>query len=227
MAYEGPDEMAQTKPVARGERRTDETSSVLRVQLAVEPHPGSGCAVVNAGTEAAEVTQQLKSGTGGDGPGSDAKECHTEVTFDQGAARERSYLKAAVSARCICPVFDAHDCIPRIQGVRGRSVVVSLTVADRETLREIISDLRHVGASVSVDWLVSDGELSSTAEIDVSTITDKQHAAMEVAMEMGYYETPREVSLGELAAELDISESAASQRLNGAETKLVRAFLES
>jgi predicted DNA binding protein len=42
---------------------------------------------------------------------------------------------------------------------------------------------------------------------------------------MGYYEQPRTTDLGAIADELGVSESAVSQRLNNAETKLVEAYL--
>lgn len=217
--------MAHTESTSR--ERAD-SGGVLRAQVAIEPHPDSNCAVVNAGADAKEVTHHLKAGdaTDGEGTGVDCGECHTELDFAGEEGRDRAYLKSAVSTHCICPIFEEHDCIPRIQAVKSGSMVVVLSIPRREVLREIISDLRAVGATVSVDWLVDGSGTAVTAEIDVSTITDKQQEAMECARELGYYETPREASLGDVAAELGVSESAASQRLNAAETKLVTAFLE-
>ena len=218
--------------MARSENGTQEStragaeSAVLRAQLVIEPHSESSCAVVNAGADAAAVTQHLKTGDGTCAGGSDCGECHTEMSFRPGADRENTYVKSTVTTRCICPVFEEHDCIPEIQGVRSGSIVVVLTIPRREALREIISDLRATGASVSVDWLVERTGESSTTEIDVSTITDKQQEAVEIAQQLGYYETPREADLGAVAAELGVSESAASQRLNAAETKLVNSYLE-
>ncbi len=226
--------MAHSRNTSQGDS-TGAAGPVLRAQLAVEPHPDSSCAVVNAGEDAQEVTHHLKTDTPWDvasegevdtGAHSQCGECHTEMSFTDDAEQNRSYLKSAVSTHCICPVFEEHDCIPRIKSVRSGSIIVVLTVPRREVLREIITDVRAVGASVSVDWLVNGSEPNSTTEIDVSTITDKQQEAMEVAKEMGYYKTPREADLGDIADALEISESAASQRLNSAETKLVKSFLE-
>lgn len=206
---------------------------VLRARIAVEPHPDAMCGVVNAGAEATDVTHHLKvdaesCGVDGEDAGEELPcgECHTEMTFEDDDGTEHAYLKSAVRTRCICPVFEEHDCIPRIESVRSGSIIVVLTIPERSVLRDVISDLRKVGATVSIDWLVSGSEGNATAEIDVSTITDKQKEAMELAMEKGYYETPRRADLGEIATALDVSESAASQRLNAAETKLVRSFLE-
>lgn len=224
--------MAHSRNTSHGDS-TGATGPVLRAQLAVEPHPDSSCAVVNAGADAQEVTHHLKTPQDASSEGeaatdghSQCGECHTEMSFTDNTEQNRSYLKSAVSSHCICPVFEEHDCIPRIKSVRSGSIIVVLTVPQRDVLREIITDIRAVGASVSVDWLVNGGETNSTTEIDVSTITEKQQEAMQIAQEMGYYKTPREADLGDIADELAISESAASQRLNAAETKLVQSFLE-
>lgn len=226
MAYKDTDEMAQSTNVASGEVHAATDGPVLRTQLAVEPHPESGCVVASVGEEAREITQHHKTAAATGETENGCGECHTEVSFGAESDRDRSYLKSAVSQHCICPVLSEHDCIPQIQGIRSGSIIVTLTIPRREVLPEIIRDLKRVAASVSVDWLVNDTVGSETTEIDVSSVTTKQQEAMETAMEMGYYESPRRADLGDLATKLDISESAASQRLNAAETKLVRAFLE-
>lgn len=215
-------------------RSSDESAgSILRAQLAVEPHPNSSCAVVGTGEDVTDITHHLKvdtseccTGEGSDSALSDCGECHTEVTFGEDADERQTYLKSAVQTHCICPIFEEHDCIPRIKTVRSGSIIVNLTVPERSVLRDVITDLRRVGATVSVEWLVNGGDADATTEIDVSTITSKQQEAMELAMELGYYEAPRNAELGDIAEELGISESAASQRLNAAETKLVTSFLE-
>lgn len=223
--------MAQSEDAATGDS-TEGEECLIRAQLAIEPHPDSGCAVVNAGRDAQGVTHDLKVDPEQYTRGADVStcsECHTELTFDDddgGDNEAHRYLKSAVTANCICPVFEKHDCVPKMTGVDSGSIVVVLTIATRETLREIISDLRRVGATVDVEWLVNGADGTQTTEIEVSTITEKQREALELATELGYYETPRQTDLGDIADELGISESAASQRLNGAETKLVRGFLE-
>lgn len=216
-------------------QRTDGTAGaqdgMLRAQLAIDPHPEAGCVVVANGEEAATVSQRRKvpqscfdgerdcEGAAGMG------ECHTEISSGE-CAENREYLTSSVEAKCICPVFDEHDCIPDIKGVRSGSVIAVVTIRNRSVLQGLLSDLRAVEARVSIEWLVRAQGSDSTAEIDISDITTKQRETLETALEAGYYETPRETSLSELAEELSISESAVSQRLNAAETKLVKSFLE-
>lgn len=56
-------------------------------------------------------------------------------------------------------------------------------------------------------------------------LTDIQHETLVAALERGYYETPRDVSMSELAAELGISQQALSKRLRGGHHTLVENSL--
>jgi len=52
-------------------------------------------------------------------------------------------------------------------------------------------------------------------------LTDRQREALRIAYERGYFEIPRRTSLDDIAAELDISASSASERLRRAQTQLI------
>lgn len=58
-------------------------------------------------------------------------------------------------------------------------------------------------------------------------LTAEQREALVTALELGYFEVPRDANLEELAAELDISTNAASQRLRRATGNLSRNTLTS
>ncbi|WP_331234788.1 helix-turn-helix domain-containing protein [Natronorarus salvus] len=58
-------------------------------------------------------------------------------------------------------------------------------------------------------------------------LNSEQYVALHAAVEGGYYETPREVTLDELAAELDVPRSTLSYRLRRAEAELAEAFVRS
>lgn len=62
-----------------------------------------------------------------------------------------------------------------------------------------------------------------TVTLDLYEITEKQREAVAKAVAEGYYSTPRETSVDELAAAFGISTSALSQRLNAVESKLATA----
>ncbi|AFZ71927.1 helix-turn-helix domain-containing protein [Natronobacterium gregoryi] len=53
----------------------------------------------------------------------------------------------------------------------------------------------------------------SGTDVDPASLTDQQRTALVTAYERGYFREPRETSLEELAAELDISPSAVNGRL--------------
>jgi predicted DNA binding protein len=62
---------------------------------------------------------------------------------------------------------------------------------------------------------------SGDAEPPGDGLTDGQREALRTAYEMGYFEIPRGASLKQVATELDISASAASERLRRAQTELI------
>jgi len=57
------------------------------------------------------------------------------------------------------------------------------------------------------------------------SLRPEQQQVLELAAEMGYYETPRETTLDDLAAELDCPRSTVSYRLRRAEAQLVSSFI--
>ena len=196
----------------------------IRAQLAITPDAGSHCAVIRATEETHDVTQQVKPAI--DGDEREVSECHTELSTGTDDAPERAYLTKEIRTKCICPVLAEHDCISNLKGVRSGMLIIGVTVPRQAVLREILTALKAIDAAVSIEWIVHGDRTDGIVEMDASTITEKQREAIEVALAMGYYETPRETSLGALADRLEISKSAVSQRLNAAETKLVKAFAQ-
>ncbi|AGB37816.1 helix-turn-helix domain-containing protein [Natronococcus occultus] len=88
---------------------------------------------------------------------------------------------------------------------------------DRETL--CVAHDRLVERGVSVDLRrVTDVEAGSHSR---TSLTTEQREALEAALERGYFEIPREISMEELAAELGISHQALSERLRRAYETLV------
>jgi len=58
-----------------------------------------------------------------------------------------------------------------------------------------------------------------------SRLTDRQRAAIEAAVEVGYYEVPREGTIKDTAQELDCSTSTAGELVRKAEAVVVEAFV--
>jgi len=194
--------------------------SPLTALLRIEPARKPNCIVASEGADADSVSQQVKSGEDGDG------ECHTEVVREREDGTESSYLVGPVTRDCVCPVFESHDCIPEIESVEGGEILVSVTARDGSEVREVIEEIKKTGASVKLERLINNGETSGSVSLKIRDVTEKQRDALEAAVEMGYYEKPREASLEDLALEIGVSKSAVSQRLNCVEAKLVGSLAE-
>lgn len=103
---------------------------------------------------------------------------------------------------------------------------VVLELPDREALIELLSTIETRNLPVLTrDIRRPEESVGQTVRIDLGALTDKQRRALELALQNGYYERPRGVDLGTIADRLDISKSAASQRLRSAERKLVEGAL--
>lgn len=206
-------------------RGVDATANagLLRARFAIEPHPAAGCTIVAAGERGEDVSQEILFRGGECDCGT---ECRSAVRDPDSG--ERQYLRGTVNDRCICPVFRSHDCIASIEGFEGGVLYVSITSPSRDELSSLVSDLRATGATVRLERIARlDDELDpQPLELEVESLTDKQREAVFLAVEMGYYETPRRADLGDLATELDISRSAVSQRLTAVEAKLVTNLFE-
>ncbi|WP_255151637.1 helix-turn-helix domain-containing protein [Halorarius halobius] len=69
------------------------------------------------------------------------------------------------------------------------------------------------------------GGLQGIPPTVAAELSDRQREAVEVGMELGYYDVPRSASQTEVAAALDCAPSTAAEHLQKAEAKLVRAGL--
>jgi hypothetical protein len=102
-----------------------------------------------------------------------------------------------------------------------------LTRSDRNVglLYDNLSGRLREGLSFRMGHL-RDAEGWRRTPLDDVRLPREQRLAVEAAVEAGYYETPRVVSLGELADDLDVPRSTLSYRLRRAEAQLARTFLD-
>jgi predicted DNA-binding protein (UPF0251 family) len=187
----------------------------LRVDLEVDPADGWECPMVTQAESASEVTVNAV----GD-------ECTVEVrpAGEAGIRRERG----EVSDDCLCRVFQEFGHVPHVRRVEEGTVLLTSYVDDRAAVREIVAALRSVLDRVRLVRLavVTGPESTEQATVDLSALTPKQREGMELAVVRGYFDDDADVSLSELADELGISKSALSQRLRGAQAKLVTDVFE-
>ncbi|MFC7045568.1 helix-turn-helix domain-containing protein [Halobacteriaceae archaeon GCM10025711] len=139
------------------------------------------------------------------------------------------HLTGTAGHGCICAFFHGVGCLPHIKEIRERGLLVTTYVSSREQLRELIESVRQVAETVRLVRLVpndEDADVDEQVLFDLTVLTTKQREALDAAVTQGYYDSPKGISLGDLADDLGISKSALSHRLSAAESKLVTSVLE-
>jgi hypothetical protein len=102
--------------------------------------------------------------------------------------------------------------------VQDGAAEVEITAA-RDRLSAFTSQLKAFGMSFDVEYV---RELGSSE----SLLTDRQQKLLDAAVEAGYYDTPRECSLTELAERVGVAKSTASETLHRVEEKIVKQYVE-
>lgn len=91
--------------------------------------------------------------------------------------------------------------------------------APSDRLSELGSQLETFGISFTVEYVQQ--RLS-----DQQLLTDRQRRVVLTAIEAGYYDTPRDCSLTDLADRLGIAKSTASETVHRAEERIIKRFAE-
>lgn len=99
--------------------------------------------------------------------------------------------------------------------------VTSRIVGTMDELRAALADVPD-GIEATVERL---GEFQGPPTDTPSVLTDRQEAVVRAALEVGYYEVPREATAADVARKVDCSPSTASEHLRKAESRLVDAFV--
>ncbi|WP_226041821.1 helix-turn-helix domain-containing protein [Natrinema sp. DC36] len=130
---------------------------------------------------------------------------------------------ATVESVCQCVYTDGGTVLDA--QVTDGQWTLRLLFPHREELSDAVSAIEDCGVRVDVRRMVEAGqdeELETTA-----ALTEPQQEAIAEAYRQGYYDVPREISLEELANELDISHQALSERLRRANRVLAGEQLDS
>jgi predicted DNA binding protein len=104
-----------------------------------------------------------------------------------------------------------------------------LLLHDRDELSKAVELLSEFG-SVSVERITEDFRrevVPSRAEWQelLASIPPRQRELLNLALDQGYFEIPREITLEELAAEMEITKTTASTHLRKAERTLIEYLL--
>lgn len=105
----------------------------------------------------------------------------------------------------------------------GRGTVRTVVLGDREALQGVVRSVPE-DATVDVERL---DDRAAPVSMPGPALTSRQMEAVEVAVEMGYYDVPREAGLAAVAARLDCAESTASNHLRKAEAAVMRLLVDS
>lgn len=197
----------------------------LYVVFEVDPSPKNECPLGGFDGEIEEIRQQFAS-----------TDCHTDTTVrtndcdcqSGSSCTEVIHMTSPVDESCPCAVFGEFGCVPELTNVVDGRMIFETYLPDRNRLLELVDTLKTVTDKLRLRQLkrIENGTAERsrhTATLDLFEVTEKQREAVTKAVAAGYYETPQETSLGELAAELGISKSALTQRLNSVESKLATA----
>mgnify|MGYP002276768992 FL=1 len=139
-----------------------------------------------------------------------------------------------VTQSCLCSLeesiidrFEEHNCLyqsPTIyrQGWEHYTVVAF----DGDDIRELLGDLRSdreidLLSKTSISETQIPHSMLAPASQLFEDLTDRQLAALQLALDRGYYEQPRKTSLRELAEQTAVARSTYEEHLRKAENKLL------
>lgn len=219
-ASESESPQSTESPAIGNDAGVDERSvRQLFVEFEARMSGGSCCPLLNINCSIVDVRQQLAD-----------SECRLDARVSDDdtwptEATQIEHTRTSIDPDCPCPVFAEYDCVPQVSDTTNEAIIIETYLPDREYLTDLITELRTIVDDVSIRRLkrvdTHEGEdKRKFITIDLYKLTEKQRQAVTTAVAEGYYSTPREVSLGELAEQLDLSKSALSQRLKAVESKL-------
>ena len=194
-----------------------QTPRSLEIGLSVTPAPD--CPVRTLAPDVSEVHHHAHE---------DGLQCEIVCAGSDGESPTRYHSFNDGKDPCPATIFMKHDSVPDVKRVEESSLLIVTHPPSREAVQDLLTDLQTVSDRVEVRW-ISDSTDSGTATertVDLQTLTEKQLQAMEMAVETGYYDQPRETTISELAEICEISQSAMSQRLHTAERKLLEGVLK-
>ncbi len=88
----------------------------------------------------------------------------------------------------------------------------------REALNDRVNKIREKQMNVKI--------LRLTSMANVQNLTEHQRKIVETALEEGFFDYPRRISLQELASKIGVSASAASEVLRRAERKILSDYMK-
>ncbi|WP_423747550.1 helix-turn-helix domain-containing protein (plasmid) [Haladaptatus sp. SPP-AMP-3] len=90
-------------------------------------------------------------------------------------------------------------------------------IGDDEKIREVIREIPE-GVQVTLEGI---GEYHSDMRQLASLLTERQRELLKLAIDLGYYDVPRQVGLREIADEIDLSVATVGEHLQKIEARIL------
>lgn len=139
------------------------------------------------------------------------RECYVRTRSERTEVARQLFGRYADSELIVVPPVEYDD----------RGMVMTVVGEPGDLQRGV--DAPPDGIAVSVE---SVGEFASVPGPVLARLSDRQREALTAAVEVGYYDVPRETTHEAVAERLGVAPSTASEHLRKAESKVVRALVE-
>jgi predicted DNA binding protein len=108
----------------------------------------------------------------------------------------------------------------QISGVMDKDgrIVQTVVAGDRQTIESMVSNMEDHGHDITLVKL-------ATLETD-EVLTSRQEDMLRYAMEKGYFDDPKRITLVEMAREFDVSNSTVSEMLRKSQRKLMGEYFK-
>lgn len=139
-----------------------------------------------------------------------------------------------VTQSCLCTLegsilerFEAHNCLYQPPTIHRHGwehyTVVAFDEADVRALLEDLEADRDIEllSKTAIDERHVPHSMLAPVDQLFESVTDRQLAALRLALDEGYYEQPRQTSLRDLAAQTSVARSTYEEHLRKAENKLL------
>ncbi|MFW6003946.1 MAG: helix-turn-helix domain-containing protein [Halanaeroarchaeum sp.] len=140
-----------------------------------------------------------------------------DIVHSDGEKTAVERVRHSADRCCPCSVVFEAGAIPHVTPTDS-ALSITAYVGDFTTGDLIADGLREVAPSVelvSADPVAEVGVPST--RIDFQALSSKQLEALAIAVDHGYYQTPSETTVEEMAADTEVSSSAFATRLRNAE----------
>ncbi|ELY56094.1 bacterio-opsin activator HTH domain-containing protein [Natronococcus amylolyticus DSM 10524] len=158
-----------------------------------------------------------------DADGSDTLELPVETVFSDASSEIYRFDRDA-NRDCPCVSIERFGCPIANVEASDDALFVTFHVAEMDEIRPLLTELRSRYDGLSVERLIrseTNRDESNLLCIDRDVLTDRQIEVLRTALEMGYFERPRDATAGEVAAALEINRATFAEHLASAQRKLL------